>query len=183
MSQEVLEKTIFVRRGTLPVLLSVPHDGTLDSIGGVPLALYSGSKPRDFAVRPVARDIFIHILRSSRKSPDLLIQRVHRSFISSQIQSYFENKVINFLSEPTSSYRGEMGKVLLIDLHGFTKQPEFGEFDLILGTGHRQTVGESSVDYDFSSFMMDRGYRVYVPSEKPIPGELYPADRPSWTLV
>ena len=170
---------MFVRWGTLPVLLTVPHDGTLHSLANVDLNHLLDSRPRDIAVRRVARDIFIHILKTSKKQPNLIIQRVHRSRITEQIQSYFEDKSVSMLEEiAVDSKRAG----LLLDLHGFTKQPSFGEYDLILGTNHRQTVGGTNADREFAGFMRQRGYEVYVPQETPVDGELYGATDPR-TLV
>lgn len=179
LDKELLERSLFLRRGTLPVLLTVPHDGTLRSLANVDLNNFPDSRPRDIAVRCFARDIFIHVLRARKENLNLVIQRVHRSFITEQIQSYFEDKSKGILKEVVAD---DKETALLLDLHGFTKQPDFGEYDLILGTGHRRTVGSTNADYIFSEFMGGRGYRVYIPQEEPVEGELYGATHPR-TLV
>jgi hypothetical protein len=70
----------------------------------------------------------------------------------------------------------DQGDVLHIDLHGFSNQPTtLGEFDLILGTNHRQTVKASRVDQDLADFMTRLGYRAYLPAEKAQPGERFGA--------
>ncbi len=64
---------------------------------------------------------------------------------------------------------------LLLDLHGFSTQPVIGEFDLILGTDHRTSVGDSIVDQQFADFMRARNYRVYLPTQEEVDGERFTA--------
>lgn len=126
-------------------------------------------------MRCVARDIYLHSLREYHETPSLMIQTVHRRFATTTIKSHMENSAAEMLAG-IAEKNDNHG--LLIDLHGFTKQPFFGEFDLILGTGHRKTVGNTDIDHKFASFMAERGYGVYVPSEESVTGELYGATLP-----
>lgn len=66
----------------------------------------------------------------------------------------------------------EYGKCLLLDIHGFVNQPDFGEFDVIFGTRHRTTV-VSDVDIEFAEFLQDKGYRIYLPTEQSVKGEKF----------
>ncbi|MFA4941037.1 MAG: N-formylglutamate amidohydrolase [Patescibacteria group bacterium] len=53
---------------------------------------------------------------------------------------------------------------LLLDLHGFSRQPFAEEFDIILGTKNRATV-KTDIDFKLAVFLRERGYRVFLPEE------------------
>lgn len=80
------------------------------------------------------------------------------------LQSYnsYHDRIVKFLMEAIQRYGSE--KVLLVDLHGFIKQPTYGEYDLIFGTGNRSTV-RSDIDKIFAHFMTARGYKIFLPTE------------------
>lgn len=61
---------------------------------------------------------------------------------------------------------------LLIDLHGFTKQPNYpkphqSRYDVILGTNYRSTVQHNS-DILLGEFLLSKGYAVFVPDSKKV---------------
>lgn len=56
-------------------------------------------------------------------------------------------------------------KCLLLDFHGFSKQPPYGQFDVILGTGNRRTVG-SEVDRELAEALRSKGYSVFLPEDE-----------------
>lgn len=177
LSNELLSQSLFTREGTLPIVLTVPHDGTLTGLGEVNLPNY-GKKPRDMAVRSLARDVFLQLYKETNEIPSLVIQRVNRRHITPQIKEYFDQTCI----ETVDSVRLQNGNALHIDLHGFTAQPVLGTYDLILGTGHRKSMSESKLDHELAEFMSQKGYAVYLPTNSPIEGELYSASN-SRTLV
>jgi N-formylglutamate amidohydrolase len=68
--------------------------------------------------------------------------------------------------------------ILLLDMHGFSKQPPFvcdlggtdrySSFDLIFGTASRGTINHGEADRRFAYFMARKEYAVFLPEEKPI---------------
>jgi hypothetical protein len=177
LSAELLSETITVYKGILPVVLTVPHDGNLTKVGSVTLD-YLGGKLRDLAVSILATDVYESLSQIRQENITLVMQKVKRQFITPAIQEYFESQCISHIEELASHNT----RVLHLDLHGFKGQPNFGEFDLILGTGHRTTVGNSTLDQVFGSFLQKKGYSVYIPTDQTREGELYSASHPR-TLV
>lgn len=169
-----LRYSLFVRRGTLPIVLTVPHDGFLEKVGQTHLVKDEvlSPSPRDEAVRVVARDIYTHVWNKIDQVPSLVICLVKRKFRTIQTQRYFEQAAINLLKSTAISNPGK--RILHIDLHGFKEQPEIGDYDLIFGTDHRKSVG-SSADIELANFMINRGYKVYLPTEEVRAGERYGA--------
>jgi N-formylglutamate amidohydrolase len=99
------------------------------------------------------------------------------AFVDDQLSHFYDHYhlVINKTIEKIIKMYGTE-KCLLIDMHGFTSQPEYGEYDLILGTGNRRTI-KGSLDYDlkFAAYMERCGYRVFLPRESSAANyELYP---------
>lgn len=168
---ELLGNSFYFRKGNLPILFSVPDDGSDTVLGGIELVKNLESYPRDVAVRSIAKDIYIYVLKIAHVSPGMIIQRIHRSYVSEEIQDCFDNRIKSYLRNVSDSHQ-----FLFLDLHGFTKQPSIGNYDLILGTGHRKTVGQANIDFKFAEFMSQKGYKVYVPGEGKIEGELYMAE-------
>ena len=181
LPEEALEGTLEIRQGGLPVLITVPHDGNLKTLRETELPTNTRSKGRDIAVNYIARDIFRYFTYSQSKHPSLIIERVHRTHATPQIETYFEEQVIKTLCNMLI-YHNFQGPLLHIDLHGFGEQPVFGDYDLILGTGYRTTIGETQADIYFATFMQKEGYRVYLPGEEYKEGEKFSADNPQ-TLV
>lgn len=70
-------------------------------------------------------------------------------------------------------------RCLLIDCHGFSKQPAGKRFDVILGTGHRATVS-SDIDQRLASHLSERGYSVFLPVEDASQRDFYSADYTTW---
>lgn len=175
-TEKELRSTLLVREGMLPIVLTVPHDGRFTRIGERILSpaegIVSNTEPRDLAVRAIARDVYLQILGSQQEAPNLIIELIEREYRTLEIQRYFEqtavrllNKVIPLKDKPK----------LLFDLHGFSVQPAFGKFDLILGTDHRKSVGDSNVDQQFAEFMRTKGYEVYLPTQEIVDGERFSA--------
>lgn len=162
-----------------PVVISVPHDGMF---AGDFFGLYrereNGIKGRDKFVWPVVKDISLSVGISAvrgmmpRHFIDYNRPPAHLSF-EGETQTAFDDDRLDIFYQ---SYHGQVvrllqrakkhfgAKRLLIDFHGFAKQPPYGEYDLILGTDNRVTVC-SEVDRDFASFMSDCGYCVFLPED------------------
>lgn len=162
---------MLIQEGTVPVLISVPHDGTLTSLAGQELEEYD-TIGRDTAAGILALDTFSEFKIATGEDLGLVITLIKRKNVHPEILRHFEKTVIDKLQNLSNKTDQE---ILHIDLHGFAAQPSFGEYDLILGTGHRYTVGESVLDRYFGEFMTRKGYRVYVPTETSREGERWTA--------
>lgn len=175
LSENELVNSLFMRRGTLPIVLTVPHDGWLEKIGKTQLLKDSILSPgsRDMAARVVARDIYVYALRKIGQTPSLAICLVKRQYQSIQTQRHFESTAVNLIME-AKEHRPDR-RTLLIDLHGFKEQPDIREYDLIFGTDHRRSVSGSNIDIELAEFMTNRGYSVYLPTEEIKEAERYGA--------
>jgi hypothetical protein len=173
LDPEQLDKTLHIKRGLLPVLITVPHDGLLRSVSGIPFISNPNSRHRDVAVDVIAQDIYEYIAdRMGGITINIVSEQVHRSCATPQTRAYlyWQSAVLMQSLQATNQ------QALHIDLHGCSNQPTFGEFDLIVGTAHCRTVGDSDIDKRFHQFMEASGYSVYLPTGKPIDGELFGAD-------
>ena len=65
--------------GTLPLLLTVPHDGD-ESIGSVP-ARTSGATVRDLGTRPLAEKVALLLERQLNARPRMVIAKFSRKFL------------------------------------------------------------------------------------------------------
>lgn len=93
----------------------------------------------------------------------------------------YHESVRSLLAEGVDNF-GNDG-CLLIDMHGFSHQPVYAPkpdgYDLILGTGNRQTIYYGEVDLAIGSFFQSRGYSVFIPQEETLGGQIedvYSAD-------
>lgn len=178
--QPVLSREIYIP-GTLPVLLSVPHDGRKVTVAGQRIMRLRGGIPGDRNVRYIASDICDSIEGTTGQRPSLIVDEIKRNRRWAT-SPYYDGEVIGRVGEIVEHHQDTSPRrPLFLDLHGFSNQPFFGEYDLILGTKHRASV-QSDVDRYFGEFMENRGYRVYVPGEEPREGELFTAE-PAHTLT
>lgn len=157
------EKTNLVsrHRGTLPVILSCPHEGE-DTPEGVPVR--EGSPPgclpvkisRDLHTREITTGVAQRLLDIFGEAPYVVIAEFHRKFIDANrerkcayeipaanevpaAQQYYDeyhNTLRNFVNE----IRAETGGLgFLFDIHG-TLVIEDDPADLYLGTDNKETV-------------------------------------------
>lgn len=177
-------QTLEIHRGTAPIVLTVPHDGSQRTLGDMPLqppaTIVSNHRKRDMGMRYMLADIRDRMMEksNSRAVPTTFLLRTQRAFRTPEIQAHFEQQVIQTIRYLSRSPHARMP--LFLDLHGFGEQPGFrdddGEpFDIILGTGHGRYVKPSGMDATFGSFLRERGYHVYVPGREPREGELFTA--------
>ncbi|HUC94518.1 MAG TPA: N-formylglutamate amidohydrolase [Candidatus Saccharimonadales bacterium] len=79
----------------------------------------------------------------------------------------YHDWVKSLVALSVQNYGGENS--LLIDLHGFGRQPEFAPkpdgYDIILGTGNRQSVPHGEIDRELGQYLKDLGYTVFVSRE------------------
>jgi N-formylglutamate amidohydrolase len=97
----------------------------------------------------------------------------------SRFYRYYHESISGMLGKSIDQFGKE--NVLLIDLHGFAKQPPYAPsqgYDLILGTGNRITIPHGDVDVQFAQYMCEIGYTVFLPQELSIGSEedYYSAD-------
>lgn len=184
------------------VIISVPHDCLIvNDFVNMFQARKSGPIVRDMYVWPIVNDIVWHSLRSEMKI-DATRFLLSRAYVDANReregelnlcpdtlgQTAFDDPNLAIVYE---QYHGELEKlirrsvhehgtenILLLDMHGFSKQPSFvhdwggmdrySPFDLILGTASRMTIKHGEVDRQFASFMAKKDYAVFLPHEKPI---------------
>lgn len=68
--------------------------------------------------------------------------------------------------------KSRYGWAVLLDIHGFTKQPECGTFDIVLGTAHRTTCC-SETDNRLATWLQNAGYTVFLPGTERALGEKF----------
>lgn len=178
---------VFEAREMSPVLFSIPHDGlAFHAFSGLFEPRKTGYKGRDLHVWPVAKDILasvaVNALRGlmpralvdyNRAWPEginyypLTQKEIHTALDDvSLLQAYasYHAWIDRILKASIERFGRE--KTLLVDLHGFSKQPPYapeGGYDLILGTGNRVSIPHGDIDRRFACHMADRGYKVFLP--------------------
>lgn len=171
ITEKVLNQTIEVYHGLdMNVVVSVSQDGNLSELAGTKLFQNIDAKPQDVAVMSIAYDLQSISDTDYGRYPTLLRQKIDPRYITPQLKKHFEKGVVETIEE----LKG--GSALLLDLQGFSKQPEGEEYDLIIGTAHRKSVRGTSIDIHFAEFMSKKGYNLYVPTEQAMEGELYTAE-------
>lgn len=170
-----------------PVIISVPHDGILtNDLTGLFETRKTGCRGRDVHVWSIAKDILIqsgiHAVRGlmpramvdyNRAWPEginyypITQKEVHTALDDENLTPayyHYHNTIDRLVGLGSRKFGKE--NVLLIDLHGFAKQPPYapeGGFDLILGTGNRISIPHGNVDQEFAHFMRERNYKVFLP--------------------
>ncbi len=79
----------------------------------------------------------------------------------------YHGSIKRLLSESIESYDRE--GCLLVDLHGFSKQPDYAPkngYDLILGTGNRTSIYYGDIDLTMGEYLQSKGYQVFIPGDK-----------------
>jgi len=194
--------TVFEAKEGSPVTISVPHDGLpYHDLSGLFEPRKIGYRGRDKFVWPVAKDIILHarvnavrglmprtLVDYNRAWPEginyypLTQKEVHTALDDERLVEPYQqyHHTIDRLVRKSINLFGKE-KTLLIDLHGFAKQPPYapeGGFDLIFGTGNRVTIPYGDVDVRLAQHMIGRGYRVFLPKPESL-GEIedyYSAD-------
>jgi N-formylglutamate amidohydrolase len=179
----------FQSKGVAPVIITVPHD-PISRISDWQGFLQTREKGVIMGLEeylwPIIRDI---ILQTSKVSvvrgtlPRRLID-YNRSYHDvngpalrdQQLQHFYSNYhgIIEVFIERAMKAYGS-NRCLLLDMHGFKKQPfERINYDIILGTDHRKTIRSGmDVDKQLAFFLRRRGYSVYLPIEENVCGEKY----------
>jgi N-formylglutamate amidohydrolase len=167
-----------------PVIITVPHDGLPHhALSGFLEVRKNGIIGSDGHTWEIVKDTLLkvkvhavrgmmprHFLDYNRSTdgnnlnPDSA-KNSETAFEDETMQPYYDyyhESIARMIKLMTRIYGVE--GCLLIDFHGFTHQPEHGEFDIIIGTGNRTTVN-SNVDRKLAAFLTEKGYRVFLPDE------------------
>jgi len=177
------------------IVMSIPHDGLItNDLEGFCKSRSSGFRGRDKHVWPVAKDVlcgaydcglrmsavrflipraFVDANREEPSAvnidPDTRGQTAFDDLRLTGVYRHYHGEIERLVKAAVQMHGKD--KVLLLDMHGFRKQPTFAPpqgYDLILGTANRATIHYGEVDREFASFMEERKYRVFLPSDKPI---------------
>lgn len=165
----------FIFESNLPIILSVPHDGHIKEIisKNVATALLrvAPMEKRDGGVKYLAWEMAKVIGNLTGKYPSLVIQQVHRQYINDKIRNIYYQNVLRMANQLSKKH----GKVLVLDLHGFSKESRFIIYDMIFGTLHRQTVDKQDyLDVGLYYYLgLEGGYKIYLPNEVGFKGEMY----------
>ncbi len=155
----------------MPILVTAPHGGYRKQLGDHELTRNPGSKARDRATAEITREM----RAAAGDDLPILIDQLHRAYRTPQTLAHFESQVFSRLREIHE--RRDVDQPLLhLDVHGFRPTAATEPYDLILGTGHRTTMGGLDADHALAGYMSEQGYSVYLPTEKPIANERYAAD-------
>ena len=149
------EKYIKFERGSLPLIISVPHGGTLEIDGipnrtegvlGIDKATIELTQELNFLLKKLSRKYF-----STQQTPSSIVSKVRRKQIDlNRIQSeaylpnsnfaeriylFYHDKIREVILENINKFN----KSLLLDLHGFEKdkRPQgYRDVEIILGTNN-----------------------------------------------
>ena len=180
-----------------PVTISVPHDGIRKSdLKGLFPTRKEGWTGTDGYVWPLVKGIAwnhpINTIRgllprfmldynryASKKSflsyAGILFEDTEEACEDKQLNKYhrvYHQKLVSTVIETKKLYGP---KALFFDFHGFSKQPTYGNFDLILGTANTHTL-TADKDKQFADFFEGKGYKVFLPSFRKIPIDPTTAD-------
>jgi N-formylglutamate amidohydrolase len=184
------------------VIISVPHDCLLSGdFSGLFQKRQCGTNVRDLYVWPIVADI-VRICLDSETRVDAIRFLMSRAYIDANRALFQEENLNSNTSHETAlddqlllplyqNYHRELQQllersmrefgtenILLIDLHGFKKQPRASRhYDLILGTAHRETIRHGNIDSEFAEFMRQKSYEVFLPDRQPASpeGDLFSA--------
>ena len=177
------------------VILAVPHDGLIkNDFSDLFQERKHGWHGRDVHVWPIANDVVQKCLRlgtrvdavrflmarayidANRELPsdnnldsDILGQTALEDRRLISVYRHYHRELCQLVERSITAFGAQ--RVLFVDLHGFGKQPGIAQpegYDLILGTANRSSIHHGEVDRAFAKFIEERGYRVFLPGEKPI---------------
>ena len=170
-----------------PVIITIPHDGIFHNSDwqGIIGFRERGCIGRDKNTWPIVRDIIfltnkLSVVRGTFPRAIIDYNRADDNssipaLIDPRMQQFFSNyhyAIEFFIKRALKAY--EKHRCLLLDIHGFDKQPDNEMYDIILGTDHRQTIQSGSdIDSQLAFFLRSKKYRVYLPTKESISGEKY----------
>ena len=174
-------------RGNIPVILTVPHDGRLTEFENEEFPIKKPKRQNDEGTFYVALKIYEDMFARFQKKPFVLFQKVERRRLTRCIRRDFYYRVL----EDVRFCLDRWSRCYFIDIHAFANQLAIGNYDVVLGTNHRQTVYRE-FDRRFGLALGSRLFfdsngskcrlKVYVPDVRPKKGEKFCATK-NFTLV
>lgn len=169
--------------GDVPIIITVRHDGQATVFGDEILPeLGKGSNDRGTMI--LGLKTHGRYMRVYGKKPFLILNKIRRNRCSPEMWGEYYEEVLHAVRFCLHKY----GKCFVFDLHRFYKYPAVGEYNVFLGTNHKQTMRDGT-DKRFADILVDCMWheeramiRVYVPGKEGKAGERFMADRPK-TLV
>ncbi len=177
-AQPTVASLVRVERGTLPVVLSVPHGGS-EPVPGAP-ERRQGVRLRDDFTAELAEGVLKELETQGKSRPSLVLARFHRRYVDANrlpaeaYESPAAKPVYEAyhgaLRQEVASIRKRFGRGLLLDLHGQKTDPDV----IHRGTRNGRTVealvrrsGREAVVGPDSLFglLARTGYRIYPPGE------------------
>ena len=169
-----LIKFINFKKGNIPLILSVPHGGTLEC-SEIPKRL-DGVLGIDKNTIELTQDLILHLERLSerffsvKKSPSYIISKVRRSKIDlnrMEAEAYLPNSLL--AKKLYQFYHRKIGELIvynlhkynysfLLDIHGFEKNKRplgYRDVEIVLGTKNLATIYPEPVPIKY----MDKNLR------------------------
>ena len=169
------------------IVITVPHDVIFPAdLYGFFESREDGCFGADRQVWPIVKDIMlqtkVHSVRgfiprgmidfnryiTSNEKKIFGCKETQIAFKDNQLRVFYDqyhSSIDRLLESSIEVFGGK--RVLLLDFHGFNRQPSYGEYDIILGTLNRKTL-YSDVDQLLYDYLMQKGYRVFLPKEESV---------------
>lgn len=177
------------------VIISVPHDGLISNdLTGLFDSRVKGIKGRDKHVWPIVQDIVLNahacsvridavrllmprayvdgnreMSRMDNVDSETLGQTALDDFRLTSVYDHYHGEIARLIRRSIDAFG--VDEVLLIDMHGFGKQPDIapeGGFDLILGTANRATVPHGDIDKQLAYHLHGKGHETFLPDLEPV---------------
>jgi len=157
------EKYIEYKKGSYPLIISIPHGGTI-KLKGIPKRT-NGVLGIDKYTIQLGKNLIKQIETKHKKgvniiTPYYVISKIHRSIIdlnrnedkayinsskiAHKLYNLYHDKMFEYIKDSIKNF----GRSLLIDIHGFEteKRPQgFRDVDIILGTNNLKSLFPHSV--------------------------------------
>ena len=173
------------------VVLSVPHDGLwAHNFTGHFTARKEGVGWADRHVTPIANDILVYCRQrglsvdmvrflmprtyvdANRPAPDMAActRYSETAFVDEKVRQYYEKYFTELgvcIQRSVEEYGNE--HLLVLDLHGFARgrrHNQITDFDIILGTDHRQTIRYAEPDKLLGAYLNSGGFDTFTPLEE-----------------
>ncbi len=185
---KISNKYIKFHKGSIPLLISVPHGGTI-KYNKIPtrkegvLGTDKGTIELTFELIKRVKKLF-KSKYSSHKTPSYIISKVHRSkidlnrkeskaydinsILARNIYQYYHKKIKELIEYNIKSFNHS----LLIDIHGFEKDKKpqgFRDVEIVLGTNNLETILSSNIPKkDLHKNLRGRIIRKFIELNIPI---------------
>ncbi len=160
---------VFYQEGTLPIIISVPHDGDLQIDNVAERNNTTGSvyfsKAQDTYTKQIALEISENLEKRTGKKPFLVIDLLSRKYMDANrnvSDAYEDSRVKKVYAQYNQNLTSAIEKVgkgnqtgVLVDLHGQSQLPE----DLYIITLNGKSM-EKSKEESLRQFLQSKGYVV-----------------------